>query len=91
MLADTLTILGYVPEDDAWDTDGRRTYSHEDDATRAYMTTLTGILGRQGWDRDKGHLRMFRHAATGDVIELEPGGPGVTGHFLHHMKAEVVE
>jgi len=48
MLEDTLTILGYRPEDDSWDTDGRRTYAHDDDATRAFLITLRGILGRQG-------------------------------------------
>jgi hypothetical protein len=28
-IEDTLTILGYESEDDAWDTDGRRTYLRE--------------------------------------------------------------
>jgi hypothetical protein len=85
LMEDTLTILGYRPEDDSWDTDGRRTYIHEDDATRAYLTTLRGILGRQGFERDLSALRTFRR--DGEIIEIEPGGDGCTGHYLHHMKA----
>lgn len=91
MLEDTLTILGYRPEDDAWDTDGRRTYLHEDDATRAYLTTLRGILARQGWHRDPHSLRTFRHEASEQIIEIEPGGADCSGHYLHHMKAAVID
>lgn len=90
MTPETLHILGYRPEDDSWGTDGRRTYLHEDDATRAYFTTLRSILGRQGWHRDSNALRTFRHEATGEIIEIEPGGSGCTGHYLHHMKASVI-
>lgn len=89
MLDDTLTILGYRPEDDSWDTDGRRTYSHDDDATRAYLTTLRGILARQGFLRCKHALRTFRHERTHQVIEIEPGGADCSGHYLHHMKAGI--
>lgn len=85
MLENTLTILGYRPEDDAWDTDGRRTYSHNDDATRAYLTTLHGILGRQGFKRDFTTLRVFRR--EGEIVAIEPGGADTNGHYLHHMKA----
>ena len=85
MLEDTLTILGYYPEDDSWDVEGRRTYIHEDNATRAYLTTLRMILGRQGFERDSSALRTFRR--DGEIIEIEPGGDGCTGHYLHHMKA----
>lgn len=90
MLEDTLTILGYRPEDDAWESDGRRTYVHDDDATRDYLTTLRSILARQGWDRDEHALRTFRHALTGQVVEIEPGGAETSGHYLHHMKAAVI-
>lgn len=89
MLEDTLTMLGYRPEDDAWDTDGRRTYIHDDDATRAYLTTLRGILARQGWYRDQHELRTFRNA-SGQILEIEPGGSDTSGHYLHHMKAAVI-
>ncbi len=90
LLEDALTVLGYCPEDDAWETDGRRTYIHEDNATRAYLTTLRGILARQGWHRDANALRTFRHEASEQIIEIEPGGADCTGHYLHHMKASVI-
>ena len=90
MLDDVLTMLGYRPEDDSWDTDGRRTYIHDDDATRAYLITLRGILARHGWHRDTPELRMFRHEASEQVLEIEPGGADCTGHYLHHMKAAVI-
>jgi hypothetical protein len=81
--------LGYRPEDDAWELDGRRTYSHEDDATRDYLSALRGRLGGHGWHRDTHALRTFRHEATGEVIEIEPAGSDCSGHYLHHMKAAV--
>lgn len=87
MIEDTLMILGYRPEDDSWEADGRRTYSHDDNATRAFLTTLRGILARQGWQRSADALRTFHHEVTGQVIEIEPGGADCTGHYLHHMKA----
>jgi hypothetical protein len=87
MLDDTLYILGYRPEDDSWEADGRRTYTHDDGATRAYLTTLRGILGRQGFDRDPKALRTFRRGD--EIIEIEPGGADTNGHFLHHIKAMV--
>jgi hypothetical protein len=87
MLDDVLIILGYRPEDDSWDADGRRTYVHDDDATRAYLTTLRGILGRHGWQRDPVALRTFRRGH--EIIEIEPGGADCCGHYLHHMKATV--
>lgn len=86
MLTDTLTLLGYRPEDDSWATDGRCTYSHDDAATRAYLITLRGILARQGWHRDAHALRTYRHA-NGETIEIEPGGADCSGHYLHHLKA----
>ena len=87
MLEDTLTILGYRPEDDSWDTDGRRTYAHDDDATRAFLITLRGILGRQGFERVPVALRTFRRGD--EIIEIEPGGADLNGHYLHHMKAAI--
>lgn len=89
-LETTLLILGYRPEDDSWDVDGRRTYLHEDDATRAYLTTLRGILARQGWHQDEHALRTYRHESSEEVIEIEPGGSDCTGHYLHHMKTAVI-
>jgi hypothetical protein len=88
-LETTFILLGYRPEDDSWETDGRRTYSNCDDATRAYLTTLRNILARQGWHRDEHALRTFRHEASEQIIEIEPGGADCSGHYLHHMKAAV--
>lgn len=85
-----MTILGYRPEDDSWETEGRRTYAHDDSATRAYLTTLREILTHQGWHRDEHALRTFRHETSGQVIEIEPGGADCSGHYLHLMKAAVM-
>jgi hypothetical protein len=86
---DTLLIFGYRPEDDSWDTDGRRTYIHDDNVTRSFLVTLRGILARQGWKCKALTLLEFRHEQTGQILEIEPGGPDCTGHYLHHMKPEV--
>jgi len=86
MLDDTLTILGYQPEDDSWDVEGRRTYIHDDDASRAWINSIAKVLGRQGWDRHKTELRSFVHA-NGELIEIEIGGPDTSGHYLHHFKS----
>ncbi len=86
MLEDTLVILGYKPEDDSWNTDGRRTYINDDNATRAYLVTLTNILGRQGWYKNQYVLRTYNHA-NGETIEIEPGGADCSGHYLHHLRA----
>jgi hypothetical protein len=89
MLEDTLMILGYRPEDDSWDVEGRRTYIHDDDATRAWLVSLKRIFGRQGWDRDTRDHNLFRHE-NGELIQIEAGGDDCTGHYLHHMKANVL-
>lgn len=85
MLDETLLILGYRPEDDSWETDGRRTYIHDDNTSRAWMTSITSIFGRPGWTRSG---NLFRHD-TGLLIEIEPGGDA-SGHYLHLMKAELL-
>lgn len=89
-LETTFILLGYRAEDDSWKSEGRRTYTSGDDVTRAYLTTLRGILARQGWHRAENALRTFRHEATGEVIEIEPGGADCSGHYLHLMKAAVI-
>jgi hypothetical protein len=35
---------------------------------------------------DDRKLRTLHHGRTRHEIELEPGGAGVAGHFLHHLK-----
>lgn len=99
-LCDTLTVLGYRPEDDSWETDGCRTFIHDDDATQPFVKFVGDILQRQGWQwrRFRGlHspfsnivcLRSFAHP-SGQIIEIEPGGADCQGHYLHHMKASVL-
>lgn len=90
MLEDTLLILGYRPEDDSWDTDGRVTYMHDDDATRAWMKSITRILGRQGWVRDSRDTNLFRNEFFGHLIQIELSDADCTGHYLHFMKAELL-
>lgn len=86
--ADILYDLGYRPEDDSWDTDGRLTYMHDDDADRNFLFILRQRLAFLGWHRDTKALRTFRHETTGEIIEIEPGGDS-DGHLLHYMKATV--
>lgn len=88
MLED-LHLLGYRPEDGSWESNGRRTFSHDEDATRAVLRILNGILSRHGFDRDLSQLWVYRHS-SGEIIEIEPGGADCQGHYLHHMKAAVI-
>jgi hypothetical protein len=53
------------------------------------MAALTKVLLRAGWEIDQSQLRAFRHQQTGEMIEIEPGGSDVSGHFLHFMKATI--
>lgn len=87
-LEESLVILGYRPEDDSWDTDGRRTYLHEGNATQARLNTVRRGLESLGWEVVKNRLRTFRDPKTCEIIEIEPGGDDCTGHYLHLMKAE---
>ncbi|MBR0986102.1 hypothetical protein [Bradyrhizobium liaoningense] len=73
--------------DDAWDSNGRRTYLHDEDADRAFLKQLQRILRTLEWTADPDKLRTFGHAGSGEIIEIEPGGSDTSGHFLHHMKA----
>lgn len=86
---DVLEVFGYIPEDDSWETDGRRTYINHDSASRGFIRVLIAALARHGWKPDKARLRTLVHS-DGNIIEIEPGGPDTSGHYLHHMKAEVV-
>jgi len=88
---EVLTAQGYRLVDDAWEACGRRTYLHDEDATRGHIVGLAKTLRRVGWEADKNQLRSFRHRGADEIIEVEPGGSETTGHFLHHMKASVEE
>ncbi len=86
LIEELIADLGYVPEDDSWDTDGRLTYVHEDDATPVFHRRLRQILAPCGWQQSQRELRVFHHSDGDMMIELEPGGSEVTGHFLHLMR-----
>ena len=88
---DFLVRQGYKLIDDAWSEDGRRTYIHDDDATREFIASLTNVLRSAGWVTHPNILRAFRHPVSGEVIEIEPGGPDTSGHFVHHMKRSISE
>lgn len=89
LLADTLMILGYRPEDDSWDAQGRQTLIHDDNADRGFLLTLANALAPQGWRRHPTDLRAFLHEASGEIIEIEVGGSNTTGQYLHHLSAKV--
>jgi hypothetical protein len=89
LLHDLLYRHGYRLIEDAWQTDGRRTYLHDDEsADRSFLTGLGRILRNAGWKPDTARLRTFRNDSTGELIEVEPGGAEITGHFLHHLKSD---
>jgi hypothetical protein len=78
---DLLVSEGYWITEDAWSELGRRIYIHDDDATRSYFVGLTRRLRSAGWEVDRNNIRSLRHRITNEIIELEPGGAGTTGHF----------
>jgi len=90
VLADTLYLFGYKPEDDSWDVDGRRTYLNDENADKTFMRVLAGALSRMGWNKHPTILRAFQHWHSHEIIEIEVGGPDTSGHYLHHMKPETV-
>jgi hypothetical protein len=81
---DLLVGHGYRLVEDAWSTDGRLTYVHDDAADRAHVAELVRTLGSGGWIKNRDKLRAFTNDA-GNEIEIEPGGSDVSGHFLHHL------
>jgi hypothetical protein len=83
---EVLVRQGYKLIDDAWDTKGRRTYDHHDDATRDFIAGLARVLRSSGWEAHPELLRAFHRAESGEIIEIEPGGSETNGHFLHHLK-----
>jgi hypothetical protein len=91
VLENILPHFCYDLEDDAWDTNGRRTYSNCENATKGFLHVLANALGRDGWKQHPTKLRAFIHPATSQIIEIEPGGSGVTGHLLHHISAQAAQ
>ena len=87
-LHELLVAEGYKLIDDSWESHGRRTYIHDDDATREFIAGLEKRLRRLGWERHQTILRAFRHPSTGELIEVEPGGAETTGNFLHVIRSD---
>jgi hypothetical protein len=85
-IRDILIQQGYKLIDDSWNETGRRTYIHDEDATREFAS-LVKVLRSAGWETHPSILRAFRHSESKELIEIEPGGAETSGHFLHHMKA----
>jgi hypothetical protein len=81
-----LRSRGYKLVDDVWLGNGRRTYLHDEDATRDFIVALANDLRTYGWIIHSDVLRAFDHPATGEMIEVEPGGSDTSGHLLHHLK-----
>jgi hypothetical protein len=84
---DLLIRQDYKLIDDAWSSQGRRTYIHDEDATREFIVGLAKVLRSVGWEAHPNILRAFRYSESGEIIEIEPGGADTTGHFIHHLKS----
>ena len=86
-----LNELGYRLEEDAWESDGRRTYSNSEDVDRDLLKDLEVILEGYGWIKHPNILRAFTNARRGESLEVEIGGPDTSGHLLHHLKVRSEE
>jgi hypothetical protein len=80
-----LKELGYRLVDDAWNSDGRRTFAYMEDAGRPFPIDLEINLLDYSWKKDPDRLRSFVNDEICELIEIEPSGP--SGHLLHHRKA----
>lgn len=81
-----LTQFGYRLVEDAWAENGRRTFLSDEDADRELLKDLGAVLAEYGWTKHPNMLRAFNNTATGELLEIEIGGPDTSGHFLHHIK-----
>ena len=84
---DILIQEGYKLIDDGWEKGGRKTYLHNENASGEQIRLLKKRFESLGWKKDYQNLWSFCHPDNGEVLELEPGGPETSGHFLHHAKA----
>ncbi|MEH2562432.1 hypothetical protein [Bradyrhizobium sp. AZCC 2289] len=84
---DILIEQGYKLVEDCWESDGRLTYLHSENADRHFLSVLTRSLQSGGWTPNRAKLRSFNHAESGEFIEVEPGGSDASGHLLHRLKA----
>ena len=78
-----LPHLGYRLVEESWAVEGRQTHFSDEDADRAFLTDLEQTLAGYGWDKHETRLRCFSNPHTGELIEIVPGGPDTSGHFLH--------
>lgn len=83
-----LRRLGYKLAEDAWETQGRRSYVASEDADQVFLNDLGSDLRSLGWLRHKSLLRAFQKSDGSELLEIEPGGPD-TGHFLHRLKLPI--
>ncbi|QPF85505.1 hypothetical protein IC762_04005 [Bradyrhizobium genosp. L] len=82
-----LEAEGYRLVEDAWVEHGRLTFVHDDDADRSHISRLARVLQAEGWEKSKTQLRTFGNPTSGEIVEVEPGGAGTSGHFIHYVSA----
>lgn len=87
MIDNVLSDLGYRLIEDAWASDGRKSFVHDDEADRAHVVQVTKSLASTGWHKNPTKLRSLINDAGGEEIEIESGGADVSGHFLHLIKS----
>ena len=63
----------------------RLTFVHNDDADCQQLNRTTRTLQFAGSQKSDAALRTFNHPVTRELVEIEPGGSDVSGHFLHFM------
>lgn len=81
-IENVLLGLGYDLEDNSIETDGRLTMSHGDNATRRFLKACCSEFASIGF----GRTGVFSFSDTsGDILEIEPGGPDASGHLIHWM------
>lgn len=83
---DLILDLGYRLIDDEWEQAGQRTYISDEKFSASEFKKLATVLILTGWERDAEVLWMMRRPISGEIIEIEPGGPDTSGSFLHHIK-----
>jgi hypothetical protein len=82
-----LQEFGYKLVEDASTIEGRKTYLNSEDADRTFLKDLERVLAGHNWRKHETMLRAFRNA-SGELLEIEVGGPETSGHFIHHLKSE---
>lgn len=65
---------------------GRLTFLNDDDADRPFLLALSHTLRYAGWQADDAMPPVYRLPGTPFIIEIEPGGAGTSGHYLHLIR-----